>query len=409
MEGKYNSASARWAAIGPYYAMFPTSFADDVVARFTEPGDWVLDPFAGRGTAVYSAAIADRHGVGIELNPVGWLYGATKLGVAPRTRVEARLGEIERAAPERLSAATTLPEFFTWCFSDRVLAFLLTARSMLNWRASATDRTLMALILVYLHGKHEASLSNQMRQTKAMAPRYAVNWWRERGLQPPALDPGEFLRDRIAWRYAHGVPTVGHSHMFLGDCTRRIEGLALRWSERKIQPARLLLTSPPYFRLTNYHYDQWLRLWMLGGSPTANRLGEENRGKFEGRVAYSKLLVTAFRKASAYLAPDAVIYVRTGSRSVTYEATNSALSQVFPNHRLLAEDRPYVRPTQTRLFGDHEPKVGEVDLVLRALNLVAHGASFISREVPRHQTLGTSFSVPCRELWKVRSAIRLAA
>jgi hypothetical protein len=74
--------------------------------------------------------------------------------------------------------------------------------------------------------------------------------------------------------------------------------LASRWSERKIQPARLLLTSPPYFRLTNYHYDQWLRLWMLGGSPTANRLGEENRGKFEGRVAYSKLLVTAFRKAS---------------------------------------------------------------------------------------------------------------
>ena len=48
----------------------------------------------------------------------------------------------------------------------------------------------MALILVYLHGKHDASLSNQMRQTKAMAPRYAVNWWRERGLRPPSLDPG---------------------------------------------------------------------------------------------------------------------------------------------------------------------------------------------------------------------------
>ena len=98
MEGKYNSASARWAAVGPYYAMFPTLFADDVVARFTEPGDWVLDPFAGRGTAVYSAAIADRHGVGIELNPVGWLYGATKLGVAPRAR---RRGEARRDRARR--------------------------------------------------------------------------------------------------------------------------------------------------------------------------------------------------------------------------------------------------------------------------------------------------------------------
>jgi hypothetical protein len=102
-----------------------------------------------------------------------------------------------------------------------------------------------------------------------------------------------------------------------------------------------------------------------GGRPDANRVGGENRGKFEGKAAYSKLLVTAFRKASAYLAQDAVIYIRTGSRPVTYDATVLALSRVFPNHHLLAEDRPYVRPTQTRLFGDHEPKVGEVDLVLR--------------------------------------------
>ena len=169
--------------------MFPTSFADDVVARFTEPGDWVLDPFAGRGTAVYSAAIADRHGVGIELNRVGWLYGATKLGVAARELVEARLREVEGATPARLSEIDPLPPFFTWCFSERVLAFLLAARSMLNWRTSKTDRTLMAFILVYLHGKRDAALSNQMRQTKAMAPRYAVNWWRERDLKPPARRP----------------------------------------------------------------------------------------------------------------------------------------------------------------------------------------------------------------------------
>jgi DNA methylase len=365
MQGKYDRASGRWAAIGPYYAMFPTSFADDVIARFTEPGDWVLDPFAGRGTAVYSAAVADRHGVGIELNRVGWLYGATKLEVAPRESVEARLREIERATQQQLPDTASLPEFFTQCFSERVLTFLQSARSMLNWRTSKTDRTLMAFILVYLHGKRDASLSNQMRQTKAMAPRYAINWWRERDLQPPTVDPGDFLRNRIAWRYARGVPDLAQSHMFLGDCTRRVDGLVSRWSERKIQPAKLLLTSPPYFSLTNYHYDQWLRLWMLGGRPDANRAGGENRGKFENKAGYSKLLVTAFRKASAYLAPDAMIYVRTGSRSVTYGATISALTQVFPNHHLVTEDRPYMRPTQTRLFGDHQPKVGEVDLVLR--------------------------------------------
>jgi hypothetical protein len=365
VEGKYSTAAARWAAVGPYYAMFPTSFADDVVARFTEPGEWVFDPFAGRGTAVYSAAIAGRHGVGIEVNPVGWLYGATKLAVAPREDVEARLREIEQATPAQASGAADLPEFFSWCFSERVVAFLLTARSLLDWRDSNTDRTLMAFILVYLHGKHDASLSNQMRQTKAMAPRYAVNWWRERGLKPPDIDPGAFLQRRIAWRYARGVPAVQDSHLFLGDCTRQVEGLASRWAESTIQPARLLLTSPPYFKLANYHYDQWLRLWMLGGNPDANRPGGENRGKFEGQAAYATLLVSAFQNAAAYLAYNAVIYVRTGSRPVTYEATTAALAQVFPNHGVVAEGRPYTRPTQTRLFGDHEPKAGEIDLILR--------------------------------------------
>lgn len=365
MDGQYNNAAARWAAVGPYYAMFPTSFADDVVARFTQPGDWVLDPFAGRGTAIFSAAASDRHGIGIEVNPVGWLYGATKLTIASRKSVESRLCAVEKAA-SRASEVDNLPEFFTWCFNEDVLTFLLAARSMLNWRTSKIDRTLMAFILVYLHGKRGAALSNQMRQTKSMAPRYAVNWWRERDLKPPALHPGDFLRHRIAWRYARGIPTLTQSHIFLGDCTRRVDGLASRWLQQKIQPAKLLLTSPPYFSLANYHYDQWLRLWMLGGRADANRVGGENRGKFESREAYSKLLFTAFKRASSYLSPDAIIYVRTGSRRETFEATTLSLAKVFPNHRVVAEDRPYLRPTQTRLFGDHEVKAGEVDLVLRA-------------------------------------------
>jgi hypothetical protein len=104
---------------------------------------------------------------------------------------------------------------------------------------------------------------------------------------------------------------------------------------------------------------------MLGGRSDANRVGGENRGKFESREAYFKLLFTAFKRASSYLSPDAVIYIRTGSRPETYESTTLALSRVFPDHHVVAEDRPYLRPTQTHLFGDHEPKAGEVDLVLR--------------------------------------------
>src|SRR4051812_1712999 len=92
--GKYATAESRWAGVGPYYAMFPMSFADAVVAAHSSRGDTVLDPFSGRGTAIYSAAIAGRHGVGIELNPVGWVYASAKLAPAPSDEVCRRITEI---------------------------------------------------------------------------------------------------------------------------------------------------------------------------------------------------------------------------------------------------------------------------------------------------------------------------
>ena len=78
-EGAYATAENRWAGVGPYYAMFPVEFADRVVRRYTAPGDIVLDPFAGRGTAIFSAATQQRTGIGIEVNAVGWVYSRAQL------------------------------------------------------------------------------------------------------------------------------------------------------------------------------------------------------------------------------------------------------------------------------------------------------------------------------------------
>jgi hypothetical protein len=40
------------------------------------------------------------------------------------------------------------------------------------------------------------------------------------------------------------------------------------------------------------------------------------------------------------------------------------LREVFPDHQLRCKNRPYIRPTQTRLFGHTEPRLGEIDLIL---------------------------------------------
>ena len=187
---KYDTAESRWAGIGPYYAMFPTAFADAVIRKYTRVGDAVLDPFAGRGTAVFSAAIHDRPAIGIEISPLGYVYANAKLKPGGYNAVVRKLEELAKIAHRYQHAATALPRFFHICFAVGVRKFLLAARATLDWRRKKVDRTLMALILISLHGKRQSSLSNQMRQSTAMAPNYCVRWWTEKDLVPPGYRPG---------------------------------------------------------------------------------------------------------------------------------------------------------------------------------------------------------------------------
>jgi len=213
----FGTAAKRWEGIGPYYAMFPIRFADAVVKEYTSSGDTVLDPFAGRGTAVFSATALGRRGFGVEISPVGWVYARAKLSPAPLEEVEQRLLQIVEEGSDYAEQARSLPKFFKKCFAPSVRRFLLAARDGLDWRRCTCDRTLMAILLVYLHGKEGQALSNQMRQTKAMSPHYAIKWWAENGTKPPDLDAVEFMQQRIRWRYAKGVVEADGSRVSLGN------------------------------------------------------------------------------------------------------------------------------------------------------------------------------------------------
>lgn len=358
----FSTAKGRWEGVGPYYAMFPVGFADLVVASHSSPGHKLIDPFAGRGTALFSAAVAGRQAFGVEISPVGWVYGQAKLQTAPCQDVEANIRSISRNARGMSSnEVAELPEFFGWCYSTRVLKFLLAARQYLDWKTKAADWTTMALILIYLHGKRGQNLSNQMRQGKAMSPGYSVRWWKERELSAPDIDPEEFMLSRVRWRYAKGVPEVSNSQLLLGDSCARLSDL------ERHGPFNILLTSPPYIGVTNYHYDQWLRLWMLGDEPYPRSSGDPHRGRFDSARDYEVLLATVFGSVAKMMAPGAVAYVRTDARLKTLDITRRVLTDAFAGWKFTEIACPYKKNTQTALYGDKKPKPGEVDIIIRSV------------------------------------------
>lgn len=348
----------RWMKLGPWYAMFPLEFAQASIEEHTKPGQAVLDPFMGRGTTLAAAKILGRHAAGVEINPVAWLYAEVKTQPCDRDALLARLEEV--AALSKVTRLKRMPEFYSWCFHDDVRRFLLTARKVLNWRDDPVDRTLMAIILVDLHGNVEDSLSNQMRQTKSMAPAYAVNWWKERDLRPGKKDAVTILRRKIEWRYKHGVFKSDTRVLALhGDSTAILKQAA------QLGPYHMLLTSPPYYGIINYNYDQWLRRWMLGGPELPNYSAGKYQDRHGNKGKYQELLDKVFHEAATLLDHRGRVVVRTDARPFTLEATIAALEKAFPGKSLTKVDRPFLGKTQTQLYGDQSKKPGEVDLILK--------------------------------------------
>jgi hypothetical protein len=203
-----------------------------------------------------------------------------------------------------------------------------------------------------------------MRQSKAMSPEYSIRWWKEKQMFPPEVDPASFLAQRAAWRYAKGFPKLHKGVVYRGDSTLLIGRLVNKVSRCELDPFKLLFTSPPYFGITNYHYDQWLRLWMLGGTEQPSWTGERWKGKFESKVGYRDLLKTVFSQCAKMMREDAVVYVRTDARDFTKETTIEVLKSIFPEKQMKILARPFKKDTQTALYGDKSKKPGEVDIVL---------------------------------------------
>jgi hypothetical protein len=201
-----------------------------------------------------------------------------------------------------------------------------------------------------------------------MSPQYAIKWWRERRLTPPKIAPVDFFAKKLRWRYAKGIPEVSKSVVLFGDSALLMADLKHKSSRGDVPQPSLMLTSPPYFGITNYHYDQWIRLWLLGGPATDRRAGTQfqgiHQGKFSNVGAYRDLLSSVFENSAKMLRNDAVVYVRSDRREPTLSIMKSVLKAAFPSHNLRRTNRPVTDQTQTRLFGHHAPRLGEVDFLL---------------------------------------------
>jgi site-specific DNA-methyltransferase (adenine-specific) len=386
-----------------YLASFPAALVHAFIARYSRPGDVVLDPFAGRGTAPVQAAAEGRIGVGSDLNPLAHVLTSAKLEPATPAEARTRLAALRLVwageaghwldladrvhtcsghpsafvpaagsgdGPDARSEA--VPEEVSVAFHPRTLAQVLLVRSQLRLD-DRTDRFLAGALAGILHGKTPAYLSTVMPNTFSMAPRYVRDFVARTGFVPPERDVFDSLAAKLDRLYRQPLPaTAGIS--LLGDARTagRRSRAALR-ARGLPDRARLVITSPPYLRVLKYGYYNWLRTWLLGFDAKAIDAALDDSHRREPYLAFLRDVLADLRPA---LSDDGIAVVVIGDvetdRGKPSKAGLGLAEAVWEEaaypagYRLagLVRDEVAANRKMTRLWGDEAGRATKTDRIL---------------------------------------------
>jgi hypothetical protein len=291
----------------PYYTMYPLDFPLRVLKRAGKIGEWVLDPFCGRGTTNFAARLLGMPSVGIDSSPVAAALAKAKLVHASPGRVVASARAILDAArdPSRLPTG----DFWKLAYHQNTLGELCRLRESLLADCSSPTRILLrAIILGALHGPrpkgNPSYFSNQSPRTFAPKPNYAVKFWTERNMRPEAVDVLAIVQARAERYLAEALPEV-EGTVQLAD-SREPETF------RGVPKACWVVTSPPYYGMRTYLPDQWLRHWFLGAPDYVEYRQPGAQLEHTGAARFSSEIARVWKNVAQISATSARLIIRFG-------------------------------------------------------------------------------------------------
>ncbi len=234
---------------------FPPALAYYFIVKYSRIGDVVLDPFSGKGTAPLEACLNGRIGIGNDLSPEAYVLTRAKVRPVPYSRVVEWIEYARRKLDPSSYRVSDVSDDVRAFFSAHTLRQILAVRDLIE---ETEDEDLAnfikALMLGILHGPTNIHLSVKCSHSFSMAPSYVRRYARKNGYSKPRRDVLRCLKIKAERVFRDGIPAV--------------KGQAFMEDARKLpiedESVDLVLTSPPYFNMQTYAWDNWLRLWFLG-------------------------------------------------------------------------------------------------------------------------------------------------
>ena len=130
---------------------------------------------------------------------------------------------------------------------------------------------------------------------------------------------------------------------------RRASTLLRSYKEK----VKLVITSPPYLDITDYHEDQWLRLWLLGGAkkPISGQGKDDRHRRVE---AYWQFLREAWKGVVPLLQDSAQVVIRIGGTRLgqveLQDGLLESLNATGRKFKLMESRQTDIKNSQRRTF-----------------------------------------------------------
>lgn len=309
-------ADCRLHQLAPYIGKLKPVIARELLQRFTQPGDVVLDCFSGSGTVPLEAVLLGRSVLAYDSNPYAVTLTRAKL------EAPASLEDANRTLKERLASAQGRPLYDVQAIPEWVQKFFhpLTLQAALRFADECIERDdpfLLACLLSILHHQRPGFLSYPSS--------HLVPYLRDRRFprgEYPELYEARALEPRLSAKVRRA----------LSEPRARARGVEVMVGQVDIAQLQLerevdaIVTSPPYMNALDYVRDNRLRMWFLDRT-TANYSPEptDKRDQFDA-------LTAAF-------AGNALCRLRSGGRCVLIvgETVLRKRSTSHPAERILAK------------------------------------------------------------------------
>lgn len=257
-QGSFNGRESSLHQLSPYVGKLKSGMAKVLIQLYSQPGEIILDPFAGSGVVPLESILSGRIAWANDLSPYAYVLTRGKLETPPEEQVALTTANLlldQTEAAKNLVDLREVPQWVQDFFHPQTLREIITLFKLL---INSQNYFLMACLLGILQHIRPGFLSY---------PASHLVPYLRRKKYPPEQFPEMYEYRDVRSRLLAKIKRA-YRHSQLPDNWEKRQYQVWQNNAMNLpipnQSVDAIISSPPYFGALDYARDNRLRLWFLG-------------------------------------------------------------------------------------------------------------------------------------------------